>query len=307
MRWTRAAGRGLLVLVVLLTGHASAGARAGEPPADGRGPVTLATAGDLTGYLGPLLEGWNRTHPGERVTLVELPDSADETRAQMTTDLRSGRSRFDVLNIDVNWTTEFAAAGWIRPLSRDRFPLKSFLPPVVGTATYAGRLYAVPYVTNAGLLLYRKDVLAKEGLPPPRTWAELERDARTVAPRYGLDGYAGQLLPYEGLTVNAAEAVYSAGGSILGDEGERVTVDSSAARQGIDFLVRGVREGWIPKRALTYKEEESRQAFQDGGLLFLRNWPYAFVAASAPDSPVAGKVGAVPLPGPDGQIGRAHV
>ncbi|WP_031107409.1 ABC transporter substrate-binding protein [Streptomyces sp. NRRL S-146] len=301
MRWIHAAGRGLLVLVVLLTGYVAAGARAGEPAGSARGPLTLATAGDLTGYLGPLLEGWNRTHPGEKVTLVELPDSADETQAQMVTDLRDGdRSRFDVLNIDVNWTSEFAAAGWIRPLPRDRFPLKTFLQPVVDTATYDGQLYAVPYVTNAGLLLYRKDVLAEEGVAPPRTWAELERYAKTIAPKHGLDGYAGQFLPYEGLTVNAAEAVYSAGGSILGDEGERVTVDSAAAREGIGFLARGVREGWIPREALTYKEEESKQAFQDGRLLFLRNWPYAYVGASAPGSKIAGKVGAVPLPGPDG-------
>ncbi|MFF7895682.1 ABC transporter substrate-binding protein [Streptomyces sp. NPDC007907] len=301
MRWIQAAGRGLLVLVVVLTGYVAAGAQAGEPSAGSRGPLTLATAGDLTGYLGPLLEGWNRTHPGEKVTLVELPDSADETEAQMITDLRDGdRSRFDVLNIDVNWTSEFAAAGWIRPLPRDRFPLKTFLQPVVDTATYDGQLYAVPYVTNAGLLLYRKDVLAAEGVDPPRTWAELERYARTIAPKHGLGGYAGQFLPYEGLTVNAAEAVYSAGGSILGDEGERVTVDSAAAREGIGFLARGVREGWIPREALTYKEEESKQAFQDGRLLFLRNWPYAYVGASAPGSKVAGKVGAVPLPGPGG-------
>ncbi|AMW09783.1 ABC transporter substrate-binding protein [Streptomyces qaidamensis] len=301
MRWIHAAGRGLLVLIVVLTGYVAAGAQAGEPPQGRRGPLTLATAGDLTGYLGPLLEGWNRTHPGEKVTLVELPDSADETQAQMVSDLRDGdRSRFDVLNIDVNWTPEFAAAGWIRPLPRDRFPLKTFLQPVVDTATYDGQLYAVPYVTNAGLLLYRKDVLAEEGVAPPRTWAELERYAKTIAPKHGLDGYAGQFLPYEGLTVNAAEAVYSAGGSILGDEGERVTVDSAAAREGIGFLARGVREGWIPREALTYKEEESKQAFQDGRLLFLRNWPYAYVGASAPGSKVAGKIGAVPLPGPDG-------
>ncbi|MGW1623665.1 ABC transporter substrate-binding protein [Streptomyces sp. NPDC002172] len=301
MRWIKAAGRCLLALGLVLTACVSSNGPFTEGDGGGRGPLTLATAGDLTGYLGTVLAGWNRTHPGERVTLVELPDSADETHAQMVTDLRGGdRSRFDVLNIDVTWTAEFAAAGWVRPLDRRRFALKSFLRPVVGTATYDGRLYAVPYVTNAGLLLYRKDVLDKEGVPPPRTWAELERDAKTIAPRYGLEGYAGQFLPYEGLTVNAAEAVYSAGGTILGDEGDRVTVNSAAAREGIGFLARGVREGWIPKSALSYKEEESKQAFQDGRLLFLRNWSYAYAVASAPGSPVAGKIGAVRLPGPDG-------
>ncbi|WP_267244838.1 ABC transporter substrate-binding protein [Streptomyces sp. PR69] len=306
MRWMRAAGRGLLAAAVILAGYTgfSAGAVSPHPPgaahASGRGPLTLATAGDLTGYLGRLLDDWNRARPAERVTLVELPDSADETRAQMISELRAGSDRFDLLNIDVAWTSEFAAAGWIAPLERERFPLDDFLPPVVDTATFDGRLYAVPYVTNAGLLYYRKDILQREGERPPRTWAELARLARTLAPEYGVDGYAGQFLPYEGLTVNATEAVHSAGGSILVDDGSRVTVDSEAARTGLGFLAEGVREGWISPDALAYKEEESRRAFQNGGLLFLRNWPYVHSLASAPGSPVAGKFDAVPLPGPSG-------
>lgn len=300
MRWMRAAGRGLLAAAVVLAGYAGFDARAGGAEPAGRGPMTLVTAGDLTGYLPPLLEDWNEEHPGERVALVELPDSADETRAQMISELRSGSDRFDVLNIDVAWTSEFAAAGWIAPLERDRFPLDTFLRPVVDTATFDGRLYAVPYVTNAGLLYYRKDVLDRAGVKPPRTWAELAHQARTLAPRHGLDGYAGQFLPYEGLTVNVTEAVHSAGGSILRDDGERVTVDSDAARAAFSFLADGVREGWIPRDALGYKEEESRRAFQDGRLLFLRNWPYVHADASAKDSKVAGRFGVVPLPGPDG-------
>lgn len=301
MRWMRAAGRGLLVAAVLLAAHAGAGVPGGAAAdAGARGPMTLVTAGDLTGYLPPLIEEWNEEHPDERVTLVELPESADETRAQMISELRSGSDRFDVLNIDVAWTSEFAAAKWIAPLERDRFELDAFLSPVVDTATFGGRLYAVPYVTNAGLLYYREDVLEREGLDPPRTWEELARQAREVAPRHGLDGYGGQFLPYEGLTVNATEAVHSAGGSILRDDGDRVSVDSRAARAAFGFLADGVRQGWIPREALHWKEEESRRAFQQGRLLFLRNWPYVYADAAAEGSPVAGRFGAVPLPGPGG-------
>lgn len=300
MRWMHAAGRGLLVAAVILAGYAGFGARSDTAAPKGRGPMTLVTAGDLTEYLGPLLDDWNRSHAKEQVTLVELPDSADETRAQMISELRSGSDRFDVLNIDVAWTSEFAAAGWISPLQRDRFPLDTFLAPVVDTATFDGRLYAVPYVTNAGLLYYRKDILERAGERPPRTWAELARQARDLAPKNGMDGYAGQFLPYEGLTVNATEAVHSAGGSILRDDGARVTVDSAAARAGLEFLAGGVRDGWISPKARDYKEEESRQAFQDGRLLFLRNWPYVYSVANAPGSKVAGAFGAVPLPGPSG-------
>lgn len=284
------------VLLALLAG--CTGGRAGGD--SGRGPITLATGRDLTGYLQHVLDGWNRLHPAQRVTLAQLPEAADETYTQMADSLRAGSSRFDVLNIDVAWTSEFAAAGWIAPLDRDRLPLGDLLPSVTSTATFHGRLYAMPFVTNAGLLYYRKDILAEAGVDPPRTWAQLEEDARTIAPRYGLQGYAGQLLPYEGLTVNVTEAVQSAGGTVLGDEGRTVDVDSPAAHAGLGFLVDGVREGWIPKAALDFKEEESRKDFQDGHLLFLRNWPYVYDEANAAGSPVAGKVGVVPLPGENG-------
>lgn len=300
MRWKHAAGSLLMVCALLFAGHG--GARVGETAAgkDGRGPVTLVMGRDLSGYVRGLLDAWNARHPREKATLVELPDATDEVRAQMATELRSGSDRFDVLGIDVAWTSEFAAAGWITPMDGGQFRLDRFLPPVVDTATFRGRLYAVPYTTDAGLLYYRKDLLDREGVRPPRTWAELKRLAKTVAPKYGLDGYAGQFLPYEGLTANTVEAVQSAGGSVLAGEGTRVTVDSPEARRGLSFLLDGVREGWIPKRALAFKEEQSRRAFEDGRLLFLRNWPYAYALANAGSSKVAGKIGAVPLPGPDG-------
>ncbi|MFF8960717.1 ABC transporter substrate-binding protein [Streptomyces sp. NPDC014894] len=299
---TRTTGRTVLVCAVLLGALVAPSAQRGPDPADGdrRGPLTLATGRDLTGYLRAVLDGWNREHPAERVRLVELPEAADEVHAQMQDSLRAGSDRFDVLNIDVAWTAEFAGRGWISPVDPRGLPLGQLLPSVVETATYDGRLYAVPYVTNAGLLFYRKDLLARAGERPPRTWDELARLAAKLSRAYGMDGYAGQFLPYEGLTVNVTEAIQSAGGSLVSEDGRRVTVNSPEALEGLSFLVRGVREGWIPRKALGYKEENSRLAFQDGELLFLRNWPYVHTMASQPGSSVAGKFAAAPLPGPGG-------
>jgi multiple sugar transport system substrate-binding protein len=79
-------------------------------------------------------------------------------------------------------------------------------------------------------------------------------------------------------------------------------VDSPQAEQGLDFLVGGLREGWIPQAALNYEEESSWGDFESGKLLFLNNWPFIYSQASKPGAAnkVYGKVGVALLPGLDG-------
>jgi multiple sugar transport system substrate-binding protein len=264
----------------------------------GIGPITFATGEVDTGYLKHLQAEWNAAHPRQKVTIIDLPDDADDQYAQLVANLQNHSSVYDVMSLDVIWTAEFASSGWIIPISRRLFPLHDFLAPAVATATYQGRLYAVPFTSNATLLYYRKDILRAAAAKPPVTWAQLAYLARTVAPRYGLEGYGTQFQAYEGLTVNFAEAVQSAGGSILSGNGT-VTVDSAAARQALRFLVGGLRQGWIPKATLGWNEEASRRAFEAGKLLFLSNWPYVYGEASArvPGNKVVGKFGVTALPG----------
>ena len=171
------------------------------------------------------------------------------------------------------------------------------------TAEWDGRLWAAPYTSNAGLLYYRTDILARAGAAPPQTWAQLAGLAKTIAPAYHMYGYSGQYLLYEGLTVNFAEAVQSAGGAILSGEGKHVMLDSPLARAGLNFLVQGFREGWIPWAALGWDENKASAAFEAGKLLFMRNWPLAYGLASRPgkENRVIGRFGVVPLPGPAGR------
>jgi multiple sugar transport system substrate-binding protein len=288
----------------MLTAGCAPGSPSGgtAPSADGIGPITFAVGSDDAGFFTKLIAPWNESHPNEQVTLVLLPEAENGQLAQLTANLQAGSPAYDVIGMDVIWTAEFASAGWIIPLESSMFPLDDFLRPAVDTATYNGHLWAVPYYSNAEVLYYRKDVLAKAGKQPPKTWAQLEALAKTVAPRYGMQGYAGQLAPYEGLTVNFADALQSAGGSILSPGGTAVTVDSPQARSGLSFLVDGLREGWIPRSSLGYEEESSWSDFESGRLLFLNNWPFIYSQASqpGPGNKVYGKVGVAPLPGQDG-------
>ena len=276
----------------------------GAAALDGRGEITFVTGKDTSGNMVKLVDKWNTDHPTEKVRIVELPESADGQRQQMVQNAQVKSDAYTVLNLDVVWTAEFAANRWVVELPQDQFQLDKFLKPAVDTAKYRDKLYAVPVYSDGGLLYYRKDLLDAAGLKAPKTWDDLlaacqKVDAMPAAT--GMDCYAGQFEKYEGLTVNFSEAVQSAGGSLLNSDG-KPTLNSPEAKAGLDVLVNGFKTGVIPQKAITFKEEEGRRAFQAGQLLFHRQWPYQWALANKTDgsSQVVGKFDVAPLPGSKG-------
>jgi multiple sugar transport system substrate-binding protein len=273
----------------------------------GTGPITLVQGKDTTkgGVVQQILDAWNSAHPKEKATLIELPESADQQRAQMIQNAQAKSDTYDLLSVDNVWTAEFAANRYITELPQNEFPMAEYLPPVIDSAKYLGKLYAIPQSSDGGMLYYRTDLLKAAGIgAAPTTWAEMIDDCKKInaTPQgKGVPCYAGQFEKYEGLTVNASEAINSAGGQIVDDKGKPV-VDSPEAKAGLDFLVNGFKDGYIPKEAITYKEEEGRRAFQEGRLIFQRQWPYQYGLANATDgsSKVAGKFAVAPLPGLNG-------
>ncbi|MGP3998614.1 ABC transporter substrate-binding protein [Streptomyces sp. 8N706] len=270
----------------------------------GRGPITLATGKDNNGTLSKIIDRWNAGHPKERVRAIELSDSPDEQRQRMIQDAELKSGEFSVLNLDVVWTAEFAANRWIARLPKDALDTSAYLKPTIEGASYRGGLYAAPWTSDGGLLYFRKDLLEKAGVKPPSTWKQM-KDACTkvlaLPEAKRMSCYAGQFEKYEGLSVNFAEMVDSAGGSVVDDRG-RPRVNSPQAVKGLSFFTDAFKSGLIPKKAITFKEEEGRQAFQQGRLVFHRQWPYQWSLANADDgsSKVAGKFAVSPLPGLDG-------
>ena len=82
----------------------------------------------------------------------------------------------------------------------------TFAPGLVQGATYKGQIYGAPLFEDQGFLYYRKDLLAKEHLPVPTTWQQLESEAVKIKDA-GLTkyGYVWQGDSYEGLTCNFME------------------------------------------------------------------------------------------------------
>lgn len=270
-------------------------------------PLALAT--EVTIACGPggdsdmcpeLAQQWAE-QSGNRVNVISTPNDTTEKLSLYQQLLSSGSSDIDVLIVDMAWPglLDDHLVDLSRYLPDDA--TEGFFPALIDNGTVEGRLVAMPWYTDAGVLYYRKDLLEKYDQQVPETWQQLTETARTIqaaerdAGNADFWGYSFQGRAYEGLTCNALEWVASQGGGTLVDDAGEVTIDNSHAAQALDLAA-----SWIgsiaPEGALNHTEEESRGLFQSGNALFLRNWPYVWKLSQAEGSPVAGKVGMAPLP-----------
>ncbi|HEY9484259.1 MAG TPA: ABC transporter substrate-binding protein [Micromonosporaceae bacterium] len=306
MRYKGAAAAACLFVAAMslvACGGGSSGSSGGTSAGDNaRGPITFVTGKDNSGIMPFIAAQWNAAHPNEKVTIKQQSDQADQQLSDLEQHFQAKDPGYDVVTVDVVWSAEFAAKGWIVPLSGSRaIDTSGLLPATVKAATYHNTLYAAPYASDGGLLYYRTDLVSS----PPTTWDQMISDCQGKTTPGTITGpkpacYAGQFAKYEGLTVNAAEAINAAGGAIVGPDGTTATVDSTQAANGLNFLVNGFKQGYIPKEALGFQETQSLNAFSAGQLMFMRNWPYADAILGAKGSKVIGKFGIAPLPGPDG-------
>jgi multiple sugar transport system substrate-binding protein len=296
-----AATAGVLALTLTACGGGGGGGTTGggsdaEANLEGRGPITYVQGKDNSNVVRPLLDKWNAAHPDEQVTFEEQTDQADQQHDDLVQNFQAKNENYDVVSVDVVWTAEFAARGWLQPLEGDMaIETDGMLEPTIEAGTYQDKLYTAPVSSDGGILYYRKDLVPEA----PKTWDEM-MDMCSIAKENNIGCYSGQFKQYEGLTVNASEAINSAGGSVLGDDG-KPNLTTPEAEEGLNNLVDAFKNGNIPAEAITYQEEESRRAFQEGKLLFLRNWPYVYnLATTEGSSQVKDVLGMAALPGKDG-------
>ncbi|MCX5009889.1 extracellular solute-binding protein [Streptomyces sp. NBC_00555] len=311
------------VLVAVLTlgacsGSGDSGSEATGQPADAgagavEGDIVVASGRDVTGKGGirqKLIEQWNRQQEDKgsssRARLVELPGSADQQRSQLLGALQSGSAEYDVVNLDVTWVPEFADAGLVRRLPDDLVDA-DVIPSVAATAGWDGKLYAVPFNSDVGLLFYRRDYLKKAGVTDTELgngteWSTVQKLIGTVgdAGRSAVDGYekgwTTQLAPYEGLTVNGIEALASAvDGLRLTDDAGRYTGSVQDLEAGLKELRDRTQAPYTLGDAGRSDEAESLGDFADGRTAFLRHWPYAY--RTLHQSLTDQQLGVAPLPG----------
>lgn len=253
-------------------------------------------------------EAWAQK-TGNEVNIVSTPNSATERLALYQQILAAGSADIDVYQIDVIWPGILASH--FLDLS-DKVPADvagQHFKAIVDNNTVGGKLVAMPWFTDAGVLYYRKDLLEKYGKQPPQTWAEMTaiaqeiQDAERAAGNDKMWGFVYQAKAYEGLTCNGLEWIDSWGGGAIVDAEGKITINNPEAAEALTWAASTV--GTVaPEGVLNYSEEESRGVWQSGNAVFMRNWPYAWALGNAPDSPIKDKIGVSALP-KGGEGGKA--
>ena len=326
-----AASTGALALVVLLSIAASGSAGTAGPTATSTAQAAAAAypapkvpnaaaikakyGGQSLTFIGDSVGGSHNRDvalakrftkdTGIKVKVVPHPTASDASYSQLARVFSSKSSSFDVAMLDVLWPGAFA------PFLVDLKPklgkeAKQHTPGLITNDTVKGKLVAMPWFGDFGILYYRTDLLKKYGYKsPPTTWTQLFAMAKKIQDgeqqgNANFSGFVFQGNSYEGLTCDALEWYQSNGAGGFIDNG-KVTINNKKGAAVLDMFAAQIGKT-TPRDVTTYQEGEAHTAFVEGNAAFMRNWPYAYSVGQDPkSSKIVGKFSVTVLPhGPRG-------
>lgn len=142
-----------------------------------------------------------------------------------------------------------------------------FLPRALNAFTKDGKTYGVPSIVNYTLVWYRTDLYEKYGLKPAATWAELEKNAETIATRTKQEGTEVYGIGLPLATSGACQdelfhnLIWSNGATIFDKQGN-ITFNQPAVGQALDFIK--ALKASAPPDVATYTHLEPLTAYTAG-------------------------------------------
>jgi sorbitol/mannitol transport system substrate-binding protein len=222
-------------------------------------------------------------------------------REIVTRDVGSGGRQFDVVMIGPYEAPQFGASGLLQNLTprakRDESYKFNDLIPVVRNALSAnGKMYASPFYAESSFVMYRKDVMKRNGVKVPArpTWNQIA----TIARKIDSNRMAGICLRgkpgWGDLGASFTTVLNTFGGTWwsakANGEPDKAQVDKPAFKEALAFYVNLVRDAG-ERDAANASFNECLAQYQDGRVAM---WYDATVAAGsleASDSAVKGKNG----------------
>lgn len=170
------------VVAAVLDGAASSELAQAQSRDGGVTTIRVATHYNAQ-QIAPLAACFRRYEAGHRQIRIVHQQVSYADFFQTVMIARAGRAPVDIYSLYSIWSPQLIGTGALDPPPADveRFVRSRYTAATVGAATVGGRLWGIPSAVSAYQLVYNKRLLAAAGFrAPPRTWAELSRDAAAI-------------------------------------------------------------------------------------------------------------------------------
>lgn len=251
---------------------------------------------------------------GIKITLIETGYGA--VLGKNLVDLSAQTGAYDVLHVESLWFAEYLP--YLYPINKfmedpklfnkaefDLDDYTSYTPLTLSVFTREGKLLGFPHLAGIPLNWYRKDLLDKEGLKPPRNVDEYYEVAKKLTKDLDGDGkidiYGVALSASRTGLVDEWLSFYFAYGGNLPERPEQfleTTFNNPTALKALN-MYKKLYDECAPPESMTWEFGEVGSAMQRGVVAMMWNWSNGGSWYDDPEaSKVVGKVRAnVPWPG----------
>ena len=120
---------------------------------------------------------------GIKVNWIQLQETP--LRSKTGLELSAASTDIDVIMCDFLYMNQYAKAGYLAPLDEylqhsKTFKESDFQKPFIDASKYDGKMYGMPLYQDCNIMVYRADLFAKYHLNVPKTFDDLELDAKTI-------------------------------------------------------------------------------------------------------------------------------
>ena len=162
-------------------------------------------------------------------------------RQRVTTDIATKGGQFDIMTIGFYEVPIWSQKGWLKKLELPpSYDVDDLLPAIRNGASYKNELYAVPFYGESSMVMYRKDVFARNGITIKEqpTWGEIhDIAAKLHKPNSGFYGICLRGKPGWGDNMGPITTMVNAFGGRLFDENWKPQFDSPAWHHAVSFYV----------------------------------------------------------------------
>ena len=249
------------------------------------------------------------------VAKVDHQSVPGPTLIQKVLQQASSKTLPDVLMLDNPDIQQIAEAGALQPLCDFGINADGYAPGPVSAATYDGQLYGLQPGANTLAIFYHEDVLAKAGVQPPKTWAELKTAAKklTSGEQYGFAFNA--TADYEGAW-QFLPPMWTNGG-------DETDLKSPQVAEALQLWKDLVDDGSVSKSVVNWKQADVNDQFIAGKAAMMLNGPWQIPSLQKAKvdfgvvpfpinkpgqtsiAPLGGEAWTVPVTGDDAKMAKA--